>query len=187
MCDTIRFDLRPDGTYKYYNGEFCLGPYFIESGRYSIIADTIFLTKSDTTAKPTKLLYLRDSPTENNPLSPWHKGNIAPIIQSETILPISISNRLSDYEILDWGYIKMQGYYDNNVLMFKTEVTSRKTKTTTNYYASGKIKSIEQYYFDKHYGYRKTGDWYFYNENGKIEKIETYKRGKLKRINNALK
>lgn len=185
ICDTIWFDLRPDNTYSNFECELCIGPCTLEIGRYSIIGDTIFLTPSDSSTKPTKLFYIRNSPTENDPLSPWHHGNIAPVFPSETILSKNTRIRLSDYECTQWGYIKMQGYYSSNKLLFKTEAEG-KIKTTRNYYESGMLKSIEHYYFDKHYGDRKTGAWYFYTENGQIEKIETYKRGKLKRILNTL-
>ncbi|OYU95723.1 MAG: hypothetical protein CFE21_11330 [Bacteroidetes bacterium B1(2017)] len=185
-CDSIRFDLRADSTYTNYDCELCVDPCTKEIGRYSIKGDRIILTPNDSTKKSTKLFYIKNSPTDNKPLSPWRNGNIAPIFESETVLPKNITWRLSDYEALQLGYTKRRGYYDNDTIQFNTEVTSRYTKTINRYYRSGKIKSIEYYYFDKHLGDKKTGNWYFYNENGLVDKIEIYKRNKLKRIKNAL-
>lgn len=172
-----QLDLRPDFSYNYSSkGQCGLLPKYHNTGTFRIISDTIFLTSNDSTRKPEKYLFISHLPTDKNTFGFCNTGTLAHIFQSDTVLPSNQWGRLSDYEALFFGcYVKQQGYYNDGKLTFKIE-TFYKTKIITNYYSSGQVKSIEQYYKD-----RKTGDWYYYKENGQIEKIETYKRDKLRR------
>jgi antitoxin component YwqK of YwqJK toxin-antitoxin module len=141
-----------------------------------MVSDTIFLKSNDSTRKLEKYLFISNLPTDKNTFWFCNTGTLGHIFKSDSILPANQGGRLSDYEALFFGcYVKQQGYFNDGKLMFKIE-TFYKTKIITNYYSSGQVKSIEQYYKDK-----KTGDWYFYKENGQIEKIETYKSDKLRR------
>lgn len=168
-------DLKPDHTYNYKFGDRCGGTY-IDSGMYTIILDTLFLKSNDTSHKPLKFFYISQKSFDNNNFSYWEIGALAEIYTRDSILPKGKEGKISDYEGLFFGsYVKDQGYYSNNKLMFKIE-TLKKTKVVTNYYVSGQMKSIEQFYKDK-----KVGDWYFFKENGQLQKIETYKRNKSKR------
>lgn len=172
-----QLDLKPDFTYDYYSQGPCgLVPSYRDTGIFTVIADTIFLKSNDTARKQEKYLYISHLPTDKNTFWFWNIGTLAQIFKSDSILPTNQGGRLSDYEALFFGsYVKRQGYYNDGKLMFKTE-TFDETKVITNYYSTGQVKSIEHYYKDK-----KAGDWYFYKENGQIEKIETYNRNKLKR------
>ncbi len=88
-------------------------------------------------------------------------------------------------------------FYDDEKTILK-EVYSYKTVTTLNprsgesmdkekvkdgryfkYYRSGELKISGRYKDGK-----KNGDWKYYNKKGKINKIETYKNGKLVETNN---
>jgi hypothetical protein len=174
-----QLDLRPDYTYTFYHQGPCGHiPAFSDTGIFAIIGDTIFLKSHDKSQVTEKYLFISSLVKEDKKFGLWGTGTLARIFKSDSILPTNQGGRLSDNEALFLGsYIKRQGYYNNGNLIFKTE-TFDKIKIITNYYSSGKVKSIEQYFNDK-----KSGDWYFYKENGQIEKIETYKRDKLKRQN----
>ena len=187
-------DLRPDNIYYSDFGDRCGGT-SKDTGLFIIIADTIFLKSNDKSIKQNKLFIFKESniylftDTVTNlssgkkiPICLWQPNTLVSIFQSDSLLSKNIQGRLSDHEALSGsGYTKQVEYYGNGRLSFNIQ-TSDKTKIITYYYTSGQVRSIEHYYNG-----RKTGDWYFYKENGQIEKIETYKRDKHRRLKkNAL-
>ena len=170
-------DLRPDFTYNYYSQGGCgLIPAYKDTGVYTRISDTIFLQPNDKTQKQEKFLFVTRLPSDKKAFWFWEIGTIAKMFKSDSILSSDQSGRLSDHEALYFGsYVKKKGYYNSGKTMFKIE-TREKIKIITNYFESGKVKSIEQYLDGK-----KTGDWFYYKENGEIKNIETYSKDKLKR------
>jgi antitoxin component YwqK of YwqJK toxin-antitoxin module len=167
-------DLKADLSYSYYSEGPCgIVPAYKDSGMYTVVGDTIFLQSNNISRKREKYLIItNETPKELYIGSP----TICQIYRSETKLDLNSGGRISDYEGVYLNhFIKTQEYYDTGKINFKIDEYF-KTKVITTYFPSGQVKTIEQYYKD-----RKSGDWYFYKYDGQIEKILTYRKGRLKR------
>lgn len=83
----------------------------------------------------------------------------------------------------DSTFLKYEKYYSpENLLLYKEEFTTKKTKTRTEYYENGKIKSIERFVLSSDESsvpweeYLRYGKQEYYNKNGTVKRIEKIKK-----------
>jgi hypothetical protein len=160
-------DLLPNYTYSYcFYGSCGQTPAYKDSGIFKLVADTIVLQSKDTTRKDKKFLIARRN--FNELFCVWDIEKLVQLFKSDFYVSHGNSKLLLDDRIMFRGrYFKRKGYYSDNTIMFKIERITD-TKIITNYYPSGKLKSIEQFQINKKLEDKKTGDWLYYDENGTI-------------------
>lgn len=80
-------------------------------------------------------------------------------------------------------FLEYEKYYSpKGLLLYKEEFTVKKTKTRTEYYENGGVKSIERFLLSPHTNsvpwdeYLKFGKQEYYNRDGTIKKIEQIKK-----------
>jgi len=73
------------------------------------------------------------------------------------------------------SYTKEKGYYSNDTMSFSSDWQGKYTYYTL-YYRNGRIKEAQVYRKRN-----KSGDWYYYLETGELDKVEKYRRNKLRK------
>ncbi|MFL5763149.1 MAG: hypothetical protein ACJ77K_04345 [Bacteroidia bacterium] len=172
------FDIKPDHTYIYNWHSPCgVTPSFSNKGTWRNVNDTLYLSPEKDTLQ---LKFIR-----NYAFSFFSNGKVLydtielmEFPESGSIIPHQFKSFLDVLNFLPANrYQKSKSYYDNGLIEY-TKETDRHSKRRVEcyYYSTGQLKEVRQFRKDK-----RSGDWYFYTEDGYLQKLYRYRRGHLRK------